>query len=79
MTGQWEPVTPPQYGDIGAKSFPNGVHIVVPGGGHALGGLEGIECVDNLVAEFIDRGTVKGLDTTCVKSIHRAGFQLKFQ
>ena len=37
-------------------------------------GLEGIDCIDRLMMEFIERVTVKGLDTTCVQSIHRKGF-----
>jgi len=78
LTGQWDPVTPPVYGDIAAKHLPNSLHIVVPSGGHGFGGLEGLDCIQKLVAEFVDRGTTKGLDTSCVKSIRRKGFLLKF-
>ncbi len=77
LTGQWDPVTPPLYGDIAAKHLPNGLHIVVPHGGHGFGGLEGLDCINKLVADFVNRGSAKGLDTTCVNSIRRRGFQLK--
>ena len=77
MTGEWDPVTPPLYGDMIAKNLPNSLHVVVPSGGHGFGGLEGLDCVSNLIAEFFDKGTVKGLDTACVKNIRRRGFQLK--
>jgi pimeloyl-ACP methyl ester carboxylesterase len=77
LTGQWDPVTPPAYGDIAAKYLPNSVHLVVPHGGHGFGGLDGLDCVRNLVADFVNRGTTKGLDTSCVRSIRRKGFQLK--
>jgi hypothetical protein len=30
------------------------------------------------MTEFVERGTVKGLDTSCVKNIRRNGFVLKF-
>jgi hypothetical protein len=50
----------------------------VPSGAHGLDGLEGIDCVDNIVMEFIERGSSKGIDTSCVKSIHRKAFQQKF-
>ena len=78
LTGQWDPVTPPAYGDIAAKHLPNSLHIVVPQGGHGFGGLEGLDCIQKLVADFVDRGTTKGLDTSCVNRIRRRGFQLNF-
>lgn len=77
LTGQWDPVTPPVYGDAAAKHLPNGLHVVVPHGGHGFGGLDGIDCIQNLTADFVDRGTVRGLDTSCVKNIRRKGFLLK--
>ncbi len=78
LTGQWDPVTPPSNGDRIAKTLTNSLHVVVPSGAHGLDGLEGMDCIDNLIVEFIGRGTTKGLDTVCVKTIHRKGFQLKF-
>lgn len=77
LTGQWDPVTPPVYGDTAAKSLANSLHVVVPHGGHGFGGLDGIDCIDRLVADFVERGTTKGLDTSCVNSIRRRGFQLE--
>lgn len=76
LTGEWDPVTPPSHGDAVAKSLPNSLHVVVPHGAHGLGGLQGIECVWQLQAQFVERGTVKGLDTECVKNVKRRGFQL---
>jgi pimeloyl-ACP methyl ester carboxylesterase len=78
LTGQWDPVTPPVYGETAAKYLPNSRHIIVPSGGHGFGGLNGIDCVDNLIGEFVNRGTAKELDTSCVRSIRRNGFLLKF-
>jgi len=78
MTGEWDPVTPPSQGDAVAKTLPNSLHLVVNDGAHGLSGLNGIECLDRLMTEFIERGAVKGLDTTCVKNIRRNGFALKF-
>jgi len=53
------------------------LNVVVPSGGHGFSGVEGIECVDNLMAEFVRLGSVKGLDTSCVKTMRRGGFRLK--
>ena len=79
LTGEWDPVTPPSNGDRIAKTLTNSLHVVVPHGAHGLNGLEGMDCIDNLIVEFVEKGSTKGLNTECVKSIHRKGFQLKFQ
>ena len=76
LTGQWDPVTPPVYGDTTAKYLSNSLHVVVPHGGHGFNGLEGLDCLQNLIAEFVERGTTKGLNTSCVNSIRRKGFLL---
>jgi len=77
LTGQWDPVTPPENGDKAARYLPNSLHIVVPHGGHGLDGLDGIECVDNLITQFIEEGSTKNLTTDCVKNIKRKGFAVK--
>jgi pimeloyl-ACP methyl ester carboxylesterase len=77
LTGEWDPVTPPSNGDAAAKALTNSLHIVVPHGAHGFGGLENIDCILRLTAEFVEQGTTKGLDTTCVKTIRRKGFALK--
>lgn len=78
MTGEWDPVTPPAYGDLAAKFLPNSRHIVVRSGGHGFGGLDGLDCVRNLIADFFEKADAKGLDTSCTQKIKRRGFQLKF-
>lgn len=76
-SGQWDPVTPPELGERVAKLLPNSLHVVVPSGGHGFGGLQGLECLDGLTTKFVESGSVKGLDTSCVKSIRRNPFQLR--
>jgi pimeloyl-ACP methyl ester carboxylesterase len=77
LTGEWDPVTPPANGDQIAKTLANSLHIVVPDGAHGLGGLEGMDCIDRTLTEFVARGTTKDIDTACVKSVRRKGFALK--
>ncbi|HKR13844.1 MAG TPA: alpha/beta fold hydrolase [Pyrinomonadaceae bacterium] len=77
ITGEWDPVTPPAYGDALTRTLKNSFHVVVPHGGHGVGGLENGDCITRLSAEFIDRGNANGLDTACVKTIRRRGFALK--
>lgn len=77
MTGEWDPVTPPSQGDAVAKTLPNSLHIVVNDGAHGFGGLQGLDCLDRVMTQFVERGTVKDLDTSCTKNIKRNGFALK--
>ena len=77
FTGEWDPVTPPSNGDRVAKTLTNSLHLVVPHGAHGLGGLEGTDCIGRLGTEFIRLGTIKGLDTSCVKNVRRKGFATK--
>jgi hypothetical protein len=77
LTGEWDPVTPPQNGTTVAKTLSNSLHLVVPHGAHGLSGLEGLDCIDRSSLEFVALGTTKDLDTACVKNIRRRGFQLK--
>lgn len=79
LTGEWDPVTPPANGERVSKTLKNSLHVVVPHGAHGLGGLEGMDCIDHMIEAFIDSGTTKTLDTSCVKNIHRKGFALKAQ
>lgn len=78
VTGQWDPVTPPEYGNITAQNLPNSHHVVVPSGGHGFSGLTNIDCVTKITTAFIERGSVKGLDASCVSTIKRKEFALKF-
>jgi pimeloyl-ACP methyl ester carboxylesterase len=74
FTGEWDPVTPPSNGEGVARYLTNSLHVVVPHGAHGLWGLEGIECLDRLNTEFIEMGSVKGLDASCVKNVKRKGW-----
>lgn len=78
LTGELDPVTPPANGDGVARHLSNSLHIVVPDGAHGFFGLEGFDCIQRVNTEFVERGTVKGLDTNCVKGIRRNGFKLSF-
>jgi pimeloyl-ACP methyl ester carboxylesterase len=62
MSGNRDPVTPPEFGDRVASQLPNSRHVIFPEASH--GGVG--ECGRSLMTDFIERGTVKGLDTSCV-------------
>jgi hypothetical protein len=74
VTGALDPVTPPRNAVEVARTLPNSLTLVVPSGGHGLDGLDGLSCIDRLQREVIERGSVAGLDTSCVSKIRRPGF-----
>lgn len=74
LSGSFDPVTPPSYGEQVAAHLPNGLHVVVPEGHHGYDGLSNPECVLDLITDFVDQASFEGLDTTCVDSMERPPF-----
>ena len=75
LSGEFDPATPPDYGATAAGGFEQHLHLVIPGQGH---GQTGLPCVQRLLRDFIERGTVDGLDAACVGDIKPAPFFLSF-
>lgn len=66
MSGELDPVTPPEYGDRVAKGLPNARHLALKGQGH---NVFATGCMPKLVGQFIERADAKGLDTKCLASV----------
>jgi pimeloyl-ACP methyl ester carboxylesterase len=66
LSGGNDPVTPAALGTQAAKGFTRGVHVVLSGLGH---GQLTAPCVDRVMAQFVERGDAKDLDTSCTKVI----------
>jgi pimeloyl-ACP methyl ester carboxylesterase len=71
LSGEVDPVTPPGWGDSVVKHLSRGLHIVVPSTGH---GVVSTPCGNRLVSDFIERGSVEGLNTGCVAAVRRPPF-----
>ena len=71
MSGERDPVTPPQYAGQVAETFSNSVNLVAHGQAHSV--MKNV-CLRNVTTEFIEKGSVKDLDTTCVSMIRPAPF-----
>jgi pimeloyl-ACP methyl ester carboxylesterase len=71
MSGGNDPVTPVRLGKQAAAGFTRGVHIVLSGLGH---GQLTAPCVDRLMAQFIERGDAKSLDTSCTRLVKPMAF-----
>jgi hypothetical protein len=61
LSGSIDPVTPPKWGEMVHKNFPNSVHLVFPTA-HDING----PCVDRIKRQFLELGSVENLDTDCI-------------
>lgn len=71
LSGELDPVTPPSWAADAAKTLPHSLQIVVPGVGH---GVTAQGCVPQLLAQFVLKASVEGLDTSCLRSMGRPPF-----
>jgi len=73
LSGERDPVTPPADAAEVAKGFPHGLWVQIPHGSHAGGG----DCEERVVADFLARGSVQGLDVSCMKTARPVPFVTK--
>ena len=66
LSGEFDPVTPPRYGDEVLKTLPNGRHLVVRGQGH---NVLPVGCLPKLFASFVDSADAKKLDAKCLDAV----------
>jgi len=64
LSGEADPVTPPRWAELTARSLSRSRHLVLPGAAH---GTLYRGCVPRLVAAFLDAGSADGLDASCVE------------
>lgn len=66
LEGEFDPVTPPRYGEEVAKSLPNGRLLVLRGQGH---NVIGAGCMPKLFAQFLQDANAKTLDAKCLGTL----------
>ncbi len=66
ISGQFDPVTPPRYGDEAIAQLPRGRHLVLPGQGHSV---LAVGCMPKLFAQFIQDGDAAALDAACLQRL----------
>jgi pimeloyl-ACP methyl ester carboxylesterase len=69
LSGNMDPVTPPERGEEVASHLPNSKHVIISHGAHGTEGLTNLECLDKLMLEFLSKGNARDLDTTCVERV----------
>ncbi len=75
LSGELDPVTPPNNAEHIGRTLSNSLHLVAPGQGHGIL-LRG--CTYKIATEFVDRGALDGLDTGCVGNLGPAPFFLSY-
>ena len=64
LSGERDPITPPNYAEMVAQGLTNSVSVVAAGLGH---GMLTVPCVQQVIAEFIENADPATLDWSCVE------------
>ncbi|MFM8320988.1 MAG: alpha/beta hydrolase, partial [Chloroflexota bacterium] len=75
ISGEADPVTPPENAAQAAETLPNSLQLVAPGMGHVNINRG---CISRLAARFIEAGSPAGLDPACVANIAPLPFFVNF-
>ena len=66
LEGEFDPVTPPRYGEEVVKTLPASRLLVLKGQGH---NVIGVGCMPKLFATFIETADAKSLDAKCLDAL----------
>jgi pimeloyl-ACP methyl ester carboxylesterase len=66
ISGEFDPVTPPRYGETALAQFANGRHLVLRGQGH---NVVGTGCMPRLLGQFIESTDAKAMDAKCLEQL----------
>lgn len=75
LSGELDPVTPPDNAAHVSRTLPNSLHLVAPGQGH---GVIFRGCIYRIATDFVENGTINGLDTACIQDLKPAPFFLSY-
>lgn len=73
LSGEYDPITPPGWGEIAARTLPNGQHLIFPGMGHGV--IENHPCPTQIAQGFLQNPTAT-LQTDCIRQM-RTRFVLR--
>jgi pimeloyl-ACP methyl ester carboxylesterase len=68
LSGEFDPVTPPRYGEEVVATLSRGRHLVARGQGH---NVMVVGCVPQLIGRFVRAADARSLDTRCMDRIAR--------
>jgi pimeloyl-ACP methyl ester carboxylesterase len=73
LSGELDPVTPPSWGELAAKTLTNSRHLIAPGTGH---GVLTTACGPRLLQEFLESASPQSVNDSCLKGLKRPPFFL---
>jgi pimeloyl-ACP methyl ester carboxylesterase len=76
LSGNMDPITPPEWGNEVAAHLTNSKHVIVPYQGHMPAGLSFEKCLDTVVLDFLTRGRADDLDSSCLTGTPPFPFKL---
>jgi len=71
LSGEYDPVCPPMFGDITAATLSKSVHLVVPAASHAA--IHADDCIRNIAVKFLSNPSEK-IDQKCVSERMKINF-----
>jgi pimeloyl-ACP methyl ester carboxylesterase len=77
MAGSMDHVTPPEWAEKIAAGLPNARVVMVPLLGHFPAGLSHMECYDEVIAEFFEKGSAAELHLECIRAMQAPPFATK--
>ena len=66
LSGEFDPITPPAWGEAVLPGLTNSTHIVAPGQGH---GTIARGCMPRLILDFVETPDPQALDASCVEHL----------
>jgi pimeloyl-ACP methyl ester carboxylesterase len=75
LSGEADPITPPQHAEEVAESLSNEIHLVFSDMGH---GNLASKCSLDIFRDFIEDPSIEDLDTTCVDNVQPPPFFVDF-
>lgn len=75
LSGEYDPITPPQYAEQAAKYLSNARHLVLEGQGHPVAGKG---CAPSIIADFVDRASPANLKESCLGRLDEAPLFINF-
>jgi pimeloyl-ACP methyl ester carboxylesterase len=73
LSGEFDPITPPRWGEAVASHLRHGRHLIASSTGH---GVIGTPCGVRLIQEFLDTADAEHLDGSCLASVKAPPFFL---
>ncbi|HYO62574.1 MAG TPA: alpha/beta hydrolase [Pyrinomonadaceae bacterium] len=70
LSGEADPASPHWLGAEAARHLPNGLQLTILSGAHDYFS----DCIGDITAEFLSRGSARGLNTICISAVRRPPF-----